>query len=409
MSGQRKEYVIDPARLKPRVNMTLPPMRGANEGTAGDDTPSAAASGSGRRARAQSAAERRPGWPLLLWYCAGPFAIFATSRGRKERSWIAAALLSMILGAIAALSWDPLVSGTSTGSKSAVAVLVILCAALTAGFAAWTRGIFLIGRQEGARIRRIPDMLKRPAGTGLLGSVLPGLGLLVSGRPRQAAAALWMVCATLLSIMILSQADWLWRFDRRAGALSAGGRALEYLFIFLFVCGLLGVVSWVVQALDGMRHAAKGNGRTAASRTGVLILVSCAVFVSWSIAFERGNLAGMLDRSASALHREGLQIAPLVMSETAMRLDSSRPAYVARAISLYESIGAFDRALALRRSLVDRLVPCIAVLEEEGLVTRITAAAPPPGGDAIGGFDSGGRLLPAELMLLPQAPAPFGP
>jgi hypothetical protein len=305
--------------------------------------------------------------------------------------------------------WEPVVTGSAGGSRSAVALLITACVALVAGFAAWARGIFLIGRQEGARIRRIPDILKRPAGAGFLGAVMPGLGLLISGRSRQAAAALWMVCVTLISMLILSQADWLWRFDRKAGALAAGGRALEYFFIFLTVCGLLGVVSWIAQAIDGMRHSAKGNGQVAASRAGLLIVVSVAVFAVWTIAFEGGPMAKMLDLNAASLHEEGFEIVPLVMSEAAMTLDSSRPAYTAHAIAMYESAGRYDRALVLRRSLVDRLEPCIGVLEEEGLVTRALANRRSEIEDAGDVPAQADRVLPAELTIFSGTPSPFMP
>lgn len=404
MSGPRKEYVIDPVKPKPRIDLNLPPMRGANEGAIEADAASEETTRNVPRAQGLRMPERRSGLPLLLMCCAGPLAIFATSRGRRSRIWPLSAVLSVLLGGFTALLWDPVVGQTAAGSRGAVTLLVAACAATVAGFAAWSRGIFLIGRQEGARIRRIPELLKRPGGTGLLGALVPGLGLLISGRARQAAASLWIVCAALVSAMILSQADWIWRFDRRAGALAAGGRALEYFFVFLAVCALAGALAWIAQALAGMRHSPKGDGRTAAARAGAAIAVSLAAIAAWSLLFERGPMAERLDRAASVLHEEGLEFVPVGMAEAAMRLDSSHPEYTARAIEIYERAGRYDEATALRRSLVERLAPCIGLLEEEGLVVRAsTLSRTAPAGSA-GEAVPAGRLLPAELLIAPQTP-----
>ncbi|MDD3642301.1 MAG: hypothetical protein PHQ19_02415 [Candidatus Krumholzibacteria bacterium] len=399
MSGPQKTYVIEPSKRKPRVDVDLPPGDGTSQGTAGNDGTSSAL----------RSADRRPGWPLLLLYCTGPFAIFATSRGRRSRPWAIAAVLSVLIGLVTLWRWEAVVSATFAGSREAVAFLLAACVAAVGMTAVWARGVFLIGRQEGARVRRIPEFLKRPAGSGILGAAMPGLGLMISGRSRQAAAVLWMVCLALVSILILSQADWLWRFNRQAGALAAAPRTLEYLFIGLAVCALLGAVSWVVQALEGMRRATKGNGHAAAMRTGAAIAVLCVAVAVAGLSLEGRTFAASLDSAAQAMSGEGFEIAPILMAEAAMRLDSSRPAYTAHAIAIYESAGKGGRADLLRRSLVQRLAPCIGVLEEQGLVTRAQAGDQPAPSRAQKEPFPAELLLPAELLIGPQAQSPFGP
>lgn len=403
MSGPQKVYVIEPKKPKSRVDLDLPPAGRSGQGATGNDGASSSARENSRTA------DRRSGVPLLLLYCTGPFAILATTRGRRSRPWVAAAILSILLGLLTLLRWEAVVSATAVGSRDAVALLFAACVSAIGMAAVWARGVFLIGRQEGARVRRIPDLLKRPAGTGILGAVMPGIGLLISGRSRHAAAVLWMVCLSLVSALVLSQADWLWRFNRQAGALATAPRTLEYLFIGLAVGALLGAVSWVAQAIDGMRTSAKGNGHAAAIRTGTAVAVLCVALAVAGFALEGRDLAVSLDDAAAALHEEGLEIVPLVMIEGAMRLDPSQPAFTAHAIALYESVGMTGSALVLRRALVERLEPCITVLEEEGIVTRVSAAEPGSPEHAIGRQESAGRLLPAELMLAPQAQTPFVP
>lgn len=403
MSGSQKVYVIDSGKRKPSVDLNLPPDNAPAKGAAGNYLASSAA-----REKARQVG-RRSGVPLLLLYCSGPFAIFATPQGRRGRAWMITALLSVILATVAMRSWGPVVSPAWDGSRSALVLLIAACAALIAGFAAWARGVFLIGRQEGARVRRIPEWLKRPAGTGMLGLLVPGLGLLVAGHARRAAAALWVLCATLVSVLILSQADWLWRFNRQAGALALSSRALESIFIATGVCALLGAVLWIAQALVGVRCAAKGNGPAAAARASAVLAVLCAAFIVTGLASRREPLADALDYAARALHAEGLEIVPLAMAEAAMRLDPSQPAYMANAAALYESAGHSDKALTLRRVLIERLEPCIGVLEEEGLVVRAAKTAQPVPVQAAGPADPAEMLLPAELLIVPRLQDPFGP
>lgn len=403
MNGPQKVYVIKTNKSKAHVDLDLPPGNVASSGAMGSEGSSSAARDGTR------SSDRRSGALLLLLYCTGPFAILATSRGRKSRPWVLAAVLSVLVGLVTLSQWNAFVSATDSGSREAVITLVAACVSIVGIFAVWARGVFLIGRQEGARVRRIPEILKRPAGTGILGAVMPGLGLLISGRSRRAAAVLWMVCMTLVSALILSQADWLWRFNSQAGALATEGRTLEYLFVALAACALLGAVSWLAQALDGMHNAAKGNGRVAAMRAGAAITILFASFVVAGLALEGRDLAAGCDDAAGIMHEEGLEVVPLILAEAAMRLDPSLPAYTARAIALHEAAGNDGTALVLRRSLVDRLEPCIGMLEQEGLVLRAEPAPGPSPAPVERSAAPAVRLLPAELLISPQAQMPFGP
>jgi hypothetical protein len=402
MSGPNKVYVIDPVDPKVSVNVS---SSGENGGELPEYLQPSSNGVPDSRGTAQSrTGDKQSGVPLILAYLAGPLSILATRRGRKSRFWAGLSVISMILSIFVIWMWRG-ISYWSTQENPVGAVMLIMAfAAAVAGFSAWTRAVVLAGRYEGARIRRSPEWLRSPLAAGLFGVICPGMGLFVAGRSRRAAAALWMACLTVLSLLVLTRASWLWDFNTYAGAFSLRPDTLEHVFILAGAAAVLGGLAWVFQALNGARLAVRANNRKAVSRrnwAAVALLISVVAFTFLS---RPAVVAEALDRGAASADAEGMRIIPLYLSRAAVRLDPSRPGYAIRAIELYEEIGDQAAADAMRRELVERLEPSISLLEEEGLVIptawipegEVIPAAPEI--DTLS--EPASAVIPAELLIL---------
>lgn len=326
------------------------------------------------RSRGRRASERidEKGSPHLafLAYLAGPYAILATRRGRESRFWVSLAILSCTAAVIVFALANKIFSASQGAGTAFLIWLSVACLALGSGFAAWARGVFLLGRHKGWLLRRLPTWLRRPGTAGVLGLLVPGLGVFVVEHARRAAFVLVCVCAMVVSALLLWQAPDLWRLSQTAGILAGHGDALERIFLALGAIGLFGALVWIVQALDGARLAGAG-AEGPESRHGdwaalALVLAIAAALVT----FKPTRVAETLDRFAVSMRDNGLRIVPLAAAEAAMRLDPSRPEYAVQAIALNEALGRPGEALALKRDLAERWKPYERMLRLEAAVTE---------------------------------------
>ncbi len=403
MSGPNKVYVIDPMDPETRVNVTSPSSE--NGGELPDYLkPSSGGDQAGQGESRSRANEKQSGVPLILSYLTGPFSILATRRGRRSRFWAGLSLFSVILSIVVIWMWRGL-SYWSTRENPVGAVMVLLAvAAVISGFSAWTRAVVLAGRYEGPRIRRSPDWMRSSFAAGLFGIICPGMGLYVAGRSKRAASALWMACLTVISLLVLARAAWLWDFNIYAGAFAVRPDTLEYIFIFAGAAAVLGGLAWVVQALNGARLAGRAANRKTVSRRNWAAVALLISMISFSILSKPAVVAEALDSGAAAARSEGMRIIPLYLSRAAVRLDPSQPRYVIRSIELYEEIGEKAKADAMRRELIARLEPSIGLLEEEGIVVPTIwmndGAVIPASPDIDAASGPAEAVISAELMFL---------
>lgn len=395
MSGPSKVYVINPR--DPKVNVgekKLPEYLQSSSGGEQDGNGTS-------RSRAN---EKQSGVPLILSYFAGPLSILATRRGRKSRFWAGLSVFSAILSIAVIWMWSGLSYwSTQENPVSAVMVLVAI-AAVISGFSSWTRAVILAGRYEGPRLRRSPEWIRSSFAAGLFGIICPGMGLFVAGRSKRAALALWMACLTLISLLILARAPWLWNFNMYAGAFAVRPDTLEYVFIFAGAAAVLGGLAWVVQALNGARLAGRAANRKTVSRRNWAAVALLISIIAFSILSKPAVVAEALDRGADAAGSEGMQVIPLYLSRAAVRLDPSQPGYVIRVIELYEESGDQMKADAMRRELVVKLESSLPLLEEQGLVIPTVwipeGTVIPASPDIDAAARPAAAVIPTELMIL---------
>ena len=322
------------------------------------------------RRRGYRASERvdEKGSPLLtfLAYLAGPYAILATRRGRESRFWVVLAILSATAAVIVLARANKIFAAPHGAGIGFVIWLSVACLATALGFAAWARGVFLLGRHKGWLLRRLPAWLRRPGTAGVLGLLVPGFGLFVAEHSRRAACVLACVCTTIVSALVLWQGPALWRLSQ-VGVLLGHGDILERIFIVLGAIGLFGALVWIVQALDGARLAGVGPGRDGAeSRHGDWAAVALVLaIVAALVTFKPARVAETLDRFAVSMREDGLRVIPLAATQAATRLDPSKPEYAVQAIELNEALGRPGEALALKRDLAERWKPYERMLRLE--------------------------------------------
>jgi hypothetical protein len=213
-----------------------------------------------------------------------------------------------------------------------------------------------------------------------------------------------MACLTVISLLILLRASWLWRFNEHAGAFSVEPDTLEYVFMIAAAAAVAGGLAWIFQALNGARLAGRANSRKTVSRgnwAAVALLISIVAFATLS---QPALVAESLGEAAEAASAEGMRIIPLYMAKAAVRLDPSRPEYTIGVIGLLEGSGETAAADAARRELVARLEPTISLLEVEGLVSPVSRDGAEAVVPAAPLFEKHGPVtstrVPAELMIL---------
>jgi len=354
-----KVYVIDLAESSTQKNRSGKQGIERTEYSPDSEGPQSSRLQASRR-RGYRASERidEKGSPLLtfLAYLAGPYAILATRRGRESRFWVVLAILSATAAVIILAGANKIFAAPHGAGIGFVIWLSVTCLATALGFAAWARGVFLLGRHKGWLLRRLPAWLRRPGTAGVLGLLVPGFGLFVAERPRRAACVLLAACAAVVATLVLWQAPDLWRLSQ-VGILVGHGDILERIFIVLGAIGLFGALVWIVQALDGARLVGAGaegaTGRHGDLAAVALVLAIAAAFV----IFKPARVAETLDRFAVSMREDGLRVIPLAATQAAMRLDPSKPEYTIQAIELNEALGRPGEALALKRDLAERWKP----------------------------------------------------
>ncbi len=427
MNGRNKVYVIDPVDSKPdsKIGVDISPslgedgkelpeyLRSSEDDSHGDSGGGHGNDGQRNRSDDDSdrgtsrvrKKDRQSGVPLILSYIAGPCSILATARGRRSKVWAGLAASSVILSIAVIWMWEKIPYWSMRGTPAGAAMLLAAVAAVISGFSAWTKAVIQAGHYEGPRLRRSPGWIRKPLAAGLLGIIFPGMGLFVTGRARQAAVALWIACATVISVLFLISTEWLWNFNAYAGAFALNPDTLEHILIGIGVMAALGGLAWVVQALNGARLAGRVSSRKTVTRNSwaaVALLISVIAFSAFS---RPAVIAEALDEAASAARGRGMRVIPLKLSLAAASLDPSRPGYVIKAIGLYEDIGDQATADLMRRDLIGRLETSVPLLEEAGIVRSKTGA---PGDAAVipAGFDIGTigaaatTTIPAELLIL---------
>jgi hypothetical protein len=376
VSNESKVYVIDPKKtsnLRTIMEKTLKPAPETPGSDGGRSRKEPDGNGYVRPASAQF---------VILSYLLGPLAIFTTRVGRRSRLWAALAGVSAVLVLSLVFGWSHILSKFGEKGFVILPLMLVTSISMLVGFTVWARAVYLLGRHRPLLARNLPEPLRKPGLIGMLGFLVPGLGLLVTGHHRRASCAVWLSGLLALSLFVLTRAAWLWSWNRGAGSEAIQGTTLEHLFLGMGIAGLIGALVWIVQALDGGRLAERRFVQKRRPSGGGAAFALLAALVLFAFLFQPASVAETLDRFAVSAGYEGFRVLPLHAELAAMRLDPSRPAFAVKAAELYEDIGRHEDAQILRGDLAKRLRPCIGALRRHGLLDPYTDAGAVDGVEA---------------------------
>lgn len=319
-------------------------------------------------------------WPVALAYALGPFGLFFMRPGRGNMLWA-----SLGAGSITAWIWITvrrieLMTKVEDGSLSAVTLLAGTSLVLVLAFVAWAAALLEAGRSRRFHAPRLRGPLRQLKLVAALGLLFPGLGLLVIGRRRRAAWAIAMAGPPLAAAVLLGHASWMWHLDQSRAAAGMSPHNLEVLFLASALILAVGILIWLVQALDAARLAARSSGRTSdGGPLACVLLVAMAVF---AVAFRPAAVGRDLDCFAMAMRLEDYRLIPLCLELGAMRLDPSMPLYAIRAADLYDDLGWPAPASELRAELHARWGAYAWTLRRHAGDAGARAAYRPPQGAA---------------------------
>jgi len=326
---------------------------------------------------------------LAIWtYLLGPLAILLTPRGRRQKSTLVlaglsvAATLTLVVGRFGGLV-RPERPGLVWlwGALAAIAVI--------GGFTAWARAVHIIGREGIPHVNKMPHWLRRGWVVTGLGLVAPGSGLLLSGRADRAAITVWLVGPVALAAVILLNALGLWRHHMDSGWLAASGPALEASFLIAAGFLVLGFLAYIAQALQGMRQVMIEPGFKSRIKGDYYAVAVMAFVVVLVVVANPAQMAYQLDVGGDILREEGLQAIPLQLTLAASHLDPGKPEYTMQAMELYAELGQMDKAETLRLDLDRDLGTYVAMVQKQAVsefgLARAGTSAPARPHSATGG------------------------
>ena len=288
---------------------------------------------------------------LLLAYVAGPVTIARWLKGRSGLLWSAAGCGSVLIGFILLLMsrrFDAWVETTSFGLMWWL--LIVPTLALLIGLV-WARSVAAAGCMHRVPYSRLPRRLRSPAAITAAGLLVPGLGMMLVGRPRHAGWSFALVAPLAAAAVMFARWHWLWHRARTPIPAGVSGSTLEVILAGTVAFATVAAILWIVQALDGARRVSSSRSLVVADTASVALLVSLAFFF---VAFRPATVARNLHATAVTLRLEGYRLIPLGLSEAATRLDPASPTYLAETAELYDLMGMPEKTREKRRILEKR-------------------------------------------------------
>ena len=310
------------------------------------------------------ARRRRPEpQPLRLLaraYGLGPLGTLLGGAARWEQTLAVLALMAGLFWVL--LQLPPIAAGLPAAPRLTVA---LLCGLLLLG--AWCRELSLVAGHRRLNPERLPAWMRRSSAVALLGLPVPGLGLLIAGRPGRAALAFFNAGLTVQALLILTG------LGRELGPWGVSS-AVEAWLAGAALALALGALLWIASALDGARLLASAQRRprlVPADRYALGLLLALLLFAA---GFQPADLAGDLDGLAASLQTRGFRHLPLACELWALRLDQGRPEYALRAADLAAATDRPVLAGALLYSVRERWQVCATRFGRELAATGSVAS-----------------------------------
>ena len=294
----------------------------------------------------------RPWARLLSALLLGPVAAvrWLPTPPRRHR-WLAISAVCLAAAVTLVGRGWPLLAGTVSSSGGVLKWLLIVPTLGFALAAVWARGLGLVMSSRSARFPEDLPWLRHPGVIGAAGIVLPGLGLLLTGHTRRGAWTFGLLAPLVAASLVLLHAPWLWAHRAVASKPGISGPALETVFLIAGAWVVVIAFAWIIQALDGLRRASPAPSPRVSGFVSAGLL---AAWVGFGLGFRPADVAGRLDSVSANLERGGWRVVPLLLSESATRLDPATPRYLARTADLYVALGRGAAAHARRDLLAER-------------------------------------------------------
>ena len=239
-------------------------------------------------------------------------------------------------------------------------ILLVLASLLVGGFSVWARAVLFAGGRNLPANHRLPLPFRRAWGVGIMGLVAPGAGLLAVGRNRRAAAALGLAWLPLFAAVFLVGAP---RLQELRGVAPDAG--FEKALMGAAALAAVGVVGWLVQALEGARLVPWEERRYGRPWGDLLGLTAVAGMLTLMMAVDPAPLARHQGREARLMQADGYRLVPLAMVRTAAVLDPARTDYRVTALQILRDLGREEPAAEMRLRLESDLEPYLEMVRRE--------------------------------------------
>ena len=335
----QKVYVIKPGSPNPATATTSP------------DSSQPAMAGKARKTSSVTASTQRSWKPLITAYLLGPVTVSRWVNGPRGAAWAAAGALSVFVAFLLVVFHSRFDAWLGSSSNGVLTWFLIVPLVVTVTGLVWARSVIAAGRRCPATLSRLPRRLRSGAAITALGMLVPGLGLMLTGRVKRAGWAFALIIPAGVTAVALLRWPWLWNLNRSTINPGLSSVALEVVLLVTVSIATVCALAWIVQALDGARSAGHRPSHVFADAAGATLIVSLVVF---AVAFKPVSVARNLNASALPLRHANYRLIPLAVTEAASWLDPANPVYIAEAAELYSALGNHEKAREKRDILEQR-------------------------------------------------------
>ena len=295
------------------------------------------------------------GWgPTVLAYLLGPLTLGLWLQGKHRSLWRALGIGSFVACLVLLLFHSSVTDVLERLPGGGLVWLAVVPGVVLLTGVAWALSVTAVVYRSWRDLGSLPSWMRDPRFVMAAGLLVPGLGMLLAGHPKRAASAFWIVGPLGAGVAVLHRWRWLWEHGQSVTQPQSPAITLEIVLLLAAAAAAVMSLFWLSQALDGMRLAAKTWSRSS-SRADVASVALLVSLLLLGIAHPPTAIARDLHLASVSLRLEGLRLIPLILWETATRLDPGEPQYLAQAAELDAALGREAEARAKREIVAQRL------------------------------------------------------